>query len=366
MKILEVQGLRGIATLSVLVFHLFSRWGPQTSNGLNLYPFEPIQGWLGNVSSILWIGVQLFFMISGFVIALSLNRADTFFEFWRLRFSRLWPPLVVALPLIWLVLRFSPTLPGASRDLLDLAGSFSLVKPALLTWLMPGDHHFDYTTGVLWTLWIELLFYFLASLIHFARLSLLNSLVGIATVISATDLLSRTRFWLYVPEEFKLVTTLLTGDLGHYIWWFVAGVAMYTIRFQFDRRRGWVAFSMSFAATTALGLLNSPTNFGLFLVANIIIFALFASISNPRIAIGLSARPLVFVGTISYELYLIHEALGVSFLQLVRIETSIRSPIASVLIGGICILIAHVIYRWWSLKACSWTKTQLSRVKKVL
>lgn len=361
MKILELQGLRGLAILSVLVFHYLSRWAPNGNQGINLYPYEPINGTIGTWIGVLWIGVELFFMISGFVIALSLSKTRSFRVFWASRFARLWPPLAMALPLVWLTLQIAPPLPGASKLGIDLLGSFTLIKPQTLSLLVPGNHQFEYTTGVLWTLWIEIAFYAISSIIYFAKIPFLPSLTALAAVFSAIDVLSHTRFWNDVPDWVSLVLSASTGDLSHYIWWFVAGVSLYTVRFRAQKRLGWIIFILAVVVTSTLGWFNDPNHFDTFIWANIGIFSIFSTIALPLRSIGLNSRPLVFLGGISYELYLIHEAVGLSFLQLIREWTDIRTPISAAAISIICVLLALIIYTRWSLKACAWTKLRFTQ-----
>src|SRR5437867_8608517 len=66
-RIAELDGLRGIAALSVLLFHYTSKFG-------ELYGHQnppPLEFGYGGT-----LGVQLFFMISGFVIMATLDRTE--------------------------------------------------------------------------------------------------------------------------------------------------------------------------------------------------------------------------------------------------------------------------------------------------
>lgn len=60
-----LDGLRGLAILWVLLYHFFSRWA-------ELIPFgSTYQQWL--IFEMGDLGVNLFFLISGFVIFMTLN-----------------------------------------------------------------------------------------------------------------------------------------------------------------------------------------------------------------------------------------------------------------------------------------------------
>src|ERR1044072_9360250 len=73
-RIKELDALRGIAALMVVFFH-YTFWRPQAKLGFNL----------GTT------GVDLFFMISGFVIFMSLLHINQSKEFVINRISRLYP-----------------------------------------------------------------------------------------------------------------------------------------------------------------------------------------------------------------------------------------------------------------------------------
>ena len=69
-KIPEIEGIRAVAILMVLSFHFFARWTPPRYFQ-NVYPydFEVTR----QISQFGYLGVQLFFIVSGFVILRSLE-----------------------------------------------------------------------------------------------------------------------------------------------------------------------------------------------------------------------------------------------------------------------------------------------------
>ena len=63
-----LDGLRGVAILSVVLFHAYTRWGSiETFNQLEI---------LKTLFSYGWLGVHLFFSISGYVIYMSLKKSE--------------------------------------------------------------------------------------------------------------------------------------------------------------------------------------------------------------------------------------------------------------------------------------------------
>jgi peptidoglycan/LPS O-acetylase OafA/YrhL len=85
-KVLEIEGIRSIAMLMVLSFHFFARWNPPAYKTY-VYPYE-----FQLASEILqngYLGVQLFFMVSGFVILKSLENQKNIQSFGKARIKRI-------------------------------------------------------------------------------------------------------------------------------------------------------------------------------------------------------------------------------------------------------------------------------------
>src|SRR5450631_2490401 len=102
-----LDGLRGVAVLAVIGFHYFSRW-TFPLNEKNLYPYGDV---FAHVPFFRfgYLGVNLFFLVSGFVITLTLARCNSSREFFVKRFSRLMPAMVLASSATFLIVRLLPT-----------------------------------------------------------------------------------------------------------------------------------------------------------------------------------------------------------------------------------------------------------------
>ena len=88
-RLAHLDGLRFLAVTAVILYHYLCRWTPPEYSP-SLYPYGSTFAGL-KLAQFGWLGVQLFFIISGFVIALTLSRCATLGEFAIRRYSRLAP-----------------------------------------------------------------------------------------------------------------------------------------------------------------------------------------------------------------------------------------------------------------------------------
>lgn len=152
-KLNALTGIRFFAALAI-VFHHLSDFGFQTP---------------GAFASTLHMGVSLFFVLSGFVLAHVYPRLQGPAElkrFFVARFARIWPGHIAALVLLYILLMGQPGLLGTGQDtfVLGLANIF-LVH----AWI-PLDQFFFGYNSVSWSISVEVFFYlafpFLISRLH--------------------------------------------------------------------------------------------------------------------------------------------------------------------------------------------------------
>src|SRR4051794_21457001 len=102
-RLRSIDALRGIAALGVVFYHAVEQGDKALPNNFLKYPVKLLQ--FG--SSFGYIGVFLFFVISGFCIHLQWARGRAnneppriaFGSFWRRRIRRLYPPYLIAIVL---------------------------------------------------------------------------------------------------------------------------------------------------------------------------------------------------------------------------------------------------------------------------
>lgn len=153
----NVNGLRGLCVALVFVFHVASSGLPPAPAADSTW-----QLLLDYVVGSMAHGVEIFFMISGYVIVLSLRRHASVRGFLVdrcLRIFPLWMPMALLIGVLWPWIGGQPlSQPGAWGWLTVVAANLLLLPPVLpallsLTSLHPAS----------WSLTIEWLFYFAAA-----------------------------------------------------------------------------------------------------------------------------------------------------------------------------------------------------------
>lgn len=138
--------LRGIASLLVVIQHTVERASPQFS------------GWTTQYMNFGETGVVVFFIVSGFIIPVSLEKYNALTKFWLGRVLRLWPIFTLSLIVMLVVNLFVPVLPEYfhQHPLAFVAGNLSMLAEAFRVPLALGTY---------WTLSLELVFYVLCSVL---------------------------------------------------------------------------------------------------------------------------------------------------------------------------------------------------------
>ena len=161
-----IDALRGVAAMGVVLYHAIEQGKHVLPNNVLQYPIQAAQF----ASSFGYIGVFLFFVISGFCIHLQWARAKAngvepeirFGSFWKRRIRRLYPPYLIALLLFLLLTAWTVGLSFTNFFFYDLGMHLLML------------HNFDPQTcytinGVFWTLAIEEQLYLAYFLLLFLR-----------------------------------------------------------------------------------------------------------------------------------------------------------------------------------------------------
>jgi peptidoglycan/LPS O-acetylase OafA/YrhL len=298
-----LDGLRGLAILLVILFHAYSRWPrvvPYHDRFADLPLFE-----CG------WVGVQLFFLISGFVILMTIERCRGFGEFMWKRWLRLFPAMLVCSALVYLTAPLVPERPYGHPALQQLVAGLLFVDPDTLAFFT--HHHFGVIEGSFWSLFVEVKFYLLFGTLYF-WLGVRRAIAGLVAVFCAWAVCEIAAIeWPAAAARLQPALDVLNVWGARHYGWFAAGAMYY--RHLRCARRGlpWAALALS-----ALSTLSLYGMFGLALrafAAGVAVSGIFAlTLLSPQVQRLLSLRLLVFVGIASYPLYLLHENLMVALI----------------------------------------------------
>jgi len=271
-RIKELDVFRGIAALNVVIFHYTSRY--RMNFGHN-YP-QYLDWEIGRY------GVELFFMISGFVIFMSLQGNTSIESFAKKRFARLYPEYWICVCLTFLVLSIAadPEVETVSPPVLLL--NLTMVQ---------GVFNVKSVDGVYWSLIPELFFYFTIGLLYYL------------------GQFSRIRIFGAVWLSLMILNSLFALPFGAYLlnlqygMFFMAGILFYRLKFSMGGWQEHALILLSFIAALCShpGLAQAYVYLLIYLLFYLFTYGMLNKISW---------KPLVFLGYISYPLYLIHQNVG--------------------------------------------------------
>jgi peptidoglycan/LPS O-acetylase OafA/YrhL len=325
-----LDGLRGIAVILVVFFHYTFGYAHV------VHPHTP--GLLGTFFSGSY-GVELFFIISGYVILMTVERSPDLYSFTVGRFSRLYPPFVFAVLFTASVTLFTGFRVGFVQPS-DVPSNFVMVT--YLFGIRPVD-------TVYWTLSYEVVFYAIIGtgllMLRVRRLEFLC----IAWLLIAYFC----KFVLQLPQPSAHGHpgfSFAVGTAADYAYLFVLGMMIRRIH-QGQRNRltipviGLALVPVVFMTIEALSGHNSGgTRFGLQHAGLVMGFATLVYVAPiSRIAI-LQIGPLPWLGDISYSLYLIHQAAGYRLIDILE-SRGINPNVAILVTAAAAILVASVMLR---------------------
>jgi peptidoglycan/LPS O-acetylase OafA/YrhL len=314
--------LRIIAAAVVVGFHYLYLF---PNNGT--LPHVAVHAVAQRIAAHGYLGVELFFMISGYVIALSAE-GRTRLTFAYARAVRLWPAFLMCL-----VLTVGASL-GDGQDLTAAQIGANLT-------MLPKLFSQPYLDEVYWSLMFEVIFY-----------------VGVTVFVISPNFLRRLRLftvaWLLVSAIAPLVVpisairTLLALEFAPY---FAIGIGIFLLHRcgYLWRDRALALGSVAMAAACAAGASQAvgepfeitPRQGA---VAAIVVLSAVMVCLAPMVCMGpRAARICVALGGVSYPLYLLHSQLGAI---LIRWSTSFASAAgAVVLITGGIVALSFAIWR---------------------
>ncbi|WP_430735381.1 acyltransferase family protein [Halodesulfovibrio aestuarii] len=364
-KVSFIHHLRGLAALLVVFAHFYGVFW--TAPGAVAYllhsPQYTLDGNLPFLTSILQklspfnlgaFGVAIFFLISGFVISISIKKYNTL-NFLLARVVRIYPTYLVGFAISSLVLFFYSVWYDLFADfsVARLVPQFLLIRDWL--WLPSLD-------GISWTLEIELKFYILCALlsVFFKRnmprvLAIIICTVSILWAVCWNNnffALQAHRYLLAVSYSFPFIVYMFIGVIFFFIY-----------SHELTLKTGFVIIALLFinflvlCATTSFfeaGYKTYVVNYG---IALVIFSLLYLTLNNKVIT-----SPVTYIlGNISYSLYVIHPIVGYAAMHLM-LQLGVSYEFIAFFVTLISIFSAYLLHRFVELPSHKMAQ-RLSKVK---
>ncbi len=293
-RLIFIDSLRGVAALIVLLYHYYNAILPSSE-------YRPFGEAIHQVLQLGHLGVFIFFVLSGFVIARSLGFDEISFSlfgnFLVRRFIRLGIPY-------WTVI----VLTGLSIVVMSRYGLTSILPYKLTDYLI----NFAYAdnlantrsiVNVGWTLEYEIQFYLVYALV----LLLVSKMAAPARVLYYCLIASFLLSLLYWFAWFPFYRKTLFLD-----YWFHFLLGVFAYEYLTDRIHQWQYTTAVALASVHMIMFPDPAT----LTAIVTSLLLVGAGRLGAVDRWLTWKPLAFLGTISYSLYLLHPFFGNRVLRL--------------------------------------------------
>ena len=310
-RIAALDGIRGFAILLIIFWHYYDIDGEFARGSIPAYVLS--------LTRLTWTGIDLFFVLSGFLIGgilLDARESPNYYKtFYIRRAYRILPLYAVIVALYWLT---TPVLPAIGQPTGDPIPAYVYLTLTQNIWVALGGRFASFWLLVTWTIATEEQFYLVAPAlirkISPPRLPLLIAIaVGFALIV---------RFALYAASPpFAPRATLVLMPARADAFMLGLGAALL---FRDPRGARWLAQRRRWLYLIGLilgivllvftkkswGLDTFPmSTLGFTFTSFFYVVLLLLAVSHPEGPIGkfFNLRPLIALGAIAYGLYLFHE-----------------------------------------------------------
>ena len=312
-RVASLTGIRAVAAILVLATHAAYTTGKYT------------HGYIGLVYSRMEMGVPIFFVLSGFLLFQPWVKATAAENDWPSvrryawhRVRRIMPAYAVTVIAAYAIYHFRHAGPNAGHTVIGFLRNLSLTQ------IYTDQYMYSYLHQGLtqmWSLAVEAAFYVVLPLLAWLLLAVLCRrrwrpwlLLGGLLLLTAV-----TPAWLIFVHTVDGLPDGARLWLPTYLIWFVGGMLLAVLSVRGIRCYAFavlpVAIVTYFIASTPIA--GEPTTSPYALAPAIwkaVLYAVIATLAVAPLALGdrgwytrlLASRPMVFLGEISYEIFLIH------------------------------------------------------------
>jgi peptidoglycan/LPS O-acetylase OafA/YrhL len=313
-RVASLTGIRAVAALLVLGTHAAYTTGKYT------------HGYFGLVCSRMEIGVPIFFVLSGFLLfrpwvksLASGGPSPSVRRYAWHRVRRIMPAYVVTVFLAYLIYEFRAVGPNPGHTWTGLLRNLTLTQIYTSNYLTKGYLHQGLTQ--MWSLAVEAAFYVVLPPLAYLLLVVLCRrqwqprllLVGLGAVALISPA------WLIAVHLATSVPNGMRLWLPTYLIWFIAGMSLTVLQAMGVRCYAFIALPLAVVCylIASTPIAGAPTTSPLGLsqaLYKAVFYAAIAALAVAPVALGnqgwyarlLATRPMVWLGEISYEIFLIH------------------------------------------------------------
>lgn len=330
LRFYEIDLLRFLSALSVVFYHYTYR-----AHAQGYYSPIDFPG-LNQVTRYGWLGVELFFIISGYVVLMSAYN-KSIKQFFLSRVTRLYPAYWVACTVTFLVVRlFGPHAPSLGWQSFDVSLRQYGYNLTMLNSFL-GVVNLDPSY---WSLAYELVFYFLIALVLgwrlFKHLDVLLACWLLYTAVASPD----------------NNTTLANLLMPKYSAYFISGMLFFLLQNKLGNRNlqlGLLGFAFLLAlrsvrAETIIISHTFNTNFSFVLAAAAVVcfYLIFWLLITRRLNLSRYSW-LSTLGSITYPLYLLHGHIG--FVVFHHTQGANKYLVLGALLA-VMLVISYLVYRF--------------------
>ncbi|APQ19333.1 hypothetical protein BTR34_11975 [Maribacter hydrothermalis] len=346
-RIYQLDLFRFLAALSVVFYHYFFRGqAADDLSGLHFYEFGTYFKY-GN------LGVDLFFIISGFVIAMSISDLSVS-NFVISRIVRLYPAYWFGVLFTFLVVYFFG-MPHFNATVNQFLINLTMLE---------GFLHVKYLDGVYWTLSVELRFYFLVIVLLVVRKYFKRSFeIGVIAWLLLSIFYA---FNAHTPL-IKLLNLFFILEWSPY---FIAGIMFLMVYEKTAKYYHYLFLVLCLLLSIINAIYRISENemhyhlaFSPYVIGLVILFfyILMFLVTSNKLGF-LNSKKWLAYGALTYPLYLIHQNVGYiifnHFGDVMNKYVEVFATICSML------LISFAVNRWLEIPLSKWLKAKLKGLKE--
>ncbi|WP_421844828.1 acyltransferase family protein [Mycobacterium sp.] len=312
-RVASLTGIRAVAAILVVATHAAYTTGKYT------------HGYWGLVSARLEIGVPIFFVLSGFLLfrpwvrwAVAGGPPPSLSRYARHRVRRIMPAYVITVLIAYVLYHFRAAGPNPGHSWVGLVRNLTLTQIYTDGYL--GSYLHQGLTQM-WSLAVEASFYVSLPALSYVLLVLLcrrrwqpklilGALAGMTVITPA---------WFVLVHAVDSIPDGARLWLPAYLSWFIGGMMLTVLQAVGARCYAFAALTLALVSyfIVATPIAGAPTTSPAAVVEALVkssFYAVIATLAVAPLALGdqgwyaqlLATRPMVWLGEISYEIFLIH------------------------------------------------------------